>query len=65
MARGCGVCRLLSKLIVVAEALAKAAGHIDEDADEPDSAEREPNTAARKLLRQMLRAGVVRMILIR
>ena len=34
--------------------------HIDEDADEPDSAEREPNTAARKLLRRMLRAGVSR-----
>ena len=34
--------------------------HIDEDAIEPNSAEREPNTAARKLLRQMLRAGVSR-----
>ena len=34
--------------------------HIDEDADEPDSAEREPDTAARKLLRRMLAAGVSR-----
>jgi hypothetical protein len=34
---------------------------IDEDADEPNnSADRAPNTAARKLLRQMLRAGVSR-----
>jgi hypothetical protein len=33
---------------------------IDEDADEPDNAERASNTAARKLLRQMLRAGVSR-----
>ena len=28
--------------------------HIDENADEPDSTEREPNTAGRKLLRRML-----------
>jgi hypothetical protein len=34
--------------------------HIDEDADEPDNAEREPDTIGRKLLRQMLRAGVSR-----
>ena len=33
---------------------------IDEDADEPDNAEREPDTVGRKLLRQMLRAGVSR-----
>lgn len=34
--------------------------NIDEDADEPDTAEREPDTAARKLLRRMLAAGVSR-----
>ena len=34
--------------------------HEDEDADEPDNAERESDTAARKLLRRMLRAGVSR-----
>ena len=34
--------------------------HIDENADEPDNAEREPDTVGRKLLRQMLRAGVSR-----
>jgi hypothetical protein len=33
---------------------------IDEDADEPDNPEREPNTAARKLLRQMLKCGLSR-----
>jgi hypothetical protein len=34
--------------------------HIDENADEPENPEREPDTAARKLLRRMLRAGVSR-----
>ena len=34
--------------------------HIDENANEPDNPERESNTAARKLLRQMLAAGVSR-----
>ena len=34
--------------------------HIDEDADEPDNSDRESNSAARKLLRQMLAAGVSR-----
>jgi hypothetical protein len=34
--------------------------HIDENADEPDNPSREPDTAARELLRQMLRAGVSR-----
>ena len=34
--------------------------HIDEDADEPESSDRESNSAARKLLRQMLAAGVSR-----
>ena len=34
--------------------------HIEEDANEPDNAEREPDTAARKLLRRMLAAGVSR-----
>ena len=34
--------------------------HIDENADAPDDADREPDTVGRKLLRQMLRAGVSR-----
>ena len=34
--------------------------HIDENADAPDDADCEPNTVGRKLLRQMLRAGISR-----